>query len=258
MKRVFIEDEAVSETLGYILIFGIVLTCIAFILLVGNSMLDTAKSQNNFKSMEQGLTVLSSDMKQVALEGTPVKTTRIHMEGGSIANYNASNELIVKFNGVTEYDNYTGNITFQSSTDPSIISIENGGLWEMTNINSSDIVVLKPRIYYIPQTKTLIMNVIRLGGNMSAIGGSATVDINLQYSTTNVYSYSVPAGSMTITFNTAYPRAWSRFLIDDNVLAPAGATTLTALDNNSFTVNVNQPQVSNLIISEHWINASIG
>ena len=101
MRWLFSEDEAVSETLGYILIFTIVLTCIAFILLTGNGVLSNAKSQNNFKSMEQGFSVLNSDLKQVALEGSPVKTTRIHMEGGSISATNDTNRLTVVFNGNT-------------------------------------------------------------------------------------------------------------------------------------------------------------
>jgi hypothetical protein len=123
MRRVLSDEVAVSETLGYILIFMIVLTCIAFILLTGNTVLDNAKSQNNFKSMEQGFTVLSSDMKQVALEGTPVKTTRIHMEGGAVSADKNSNDLTVVFNSNTYSFPNTGNITFRSDNNQRVVSI---------------------------------------------------------------------------------------------------------------------------------------
>lgn len=249
------DDSAVSETIGYILIFMIVLTCIAFILLVGNGLLDTTKAQNNFKSMEQGLAVVSSDMKQVALEGTPVKTTRIHMEGGSISAKEDTNAITITVDGAPIYNNInTGNIMFRSDKDNSIVSLENGGLWEKQGVNAGNIVVLKPRIYTtvdpVTNVRTLVLNIIRLDtASPSSVGGSATMDIMLEDKGTNVFSYPyATVKDVVITFYTDYPDAWSRFFEEN------GAINLVV---NTDSVTVTFPIISKLIISEHMVGATI-
>ena len=84
MTSIHKDDKAVSETIGFILIFAIVLTCIGIILLYGNQVLDVTKNENNFQSIQQGFIVLQSDLQQVALEQTPVKTSMIHLEDGTV------------------------------------------------------------------------------------------------------------------------------------------------------------------------------
>jgi hypothetical protein len=250
------DDDAVSETLGYILIFMIVLSCIAFILLAGNGVLDATKSQNNFKSMEQGLTVVSSDLKQVALEGTPVKTTRIHMEGGSISAKADTNEMTISFDETEVYDEDMGNIRFMSDTDSSIVSLENGGVWDRQGVNSGNIVVLKPRFYMIidPDTnaQTLVLNVIKLDANPpSAIGGSTTMDIKLMDKGTNVLTYDDPTGKdVEVTFYTDYPDAWARFFQENGANYPP-------LEITSDHVKVKFQTISKLVISEHTVGVSI-
>jgi hypothetical protein len=247
------DDNAASETLGYILIFMIVLTCIAIILFAGNGVLDTAKSQNNFKNMEQGFTVLCSDLKQVALEGTPVKTTRIHMEGGAASAKANTNELIVTFEGTERYHQDIGNIMFKSDRDDSIVSLENGGLWEKQGMNSGDIVVLEPRIYKTtdPDTnkETLVLNIINLDANPeSAVGGSTTMDVMLTDEGTSVLSYDAsPGQDVVITFYTNYPGAWERFYQKN------GAATVSYSDRVTATF----PSISKLIISEHTVGATM-
>jgi len=258
------DDNAVSETLGYILIFMIVLTCIAFILLAGNGVLDSTKAQNNFKSMEQGLTIVSSDLTQVALEGTPVKTTRIHMEGGSVsAKADAASQITITYPDTNFTNNpypasNTGRIMFTSDKDNGIVSIENGGLWEKQGVSNGDIAVLKPHIYETvdPAThaQTLVLNIIKLDANPeSSIGGSATMDVKLSYEQTRVYSYdasNAPTGKdVGITFDTKYPNAWERFFkeIDPSATVSHSDTQVTA----TF------PQVSKLIISEHTVGVLI-
>ncbi|HTX43666.1 MAG TPA: hypothetical protein VMC61_02970, partial [Methanocella sp.] len=61
------DDKAVTETMGYILLFMIVLTAIALLLLFGNSIINNEKEKNNFQSVGQGFDIIQSDMKQVAL-----------------------------------------------------------------------------------------------------------------------------------------------------------------------------------------------
>jgi hypothetical protein len=252
MSRIFNDDRAVSESLGYILIFGIVLSCIALIMLFGNDILNSAKADNNFKSIEQGMTIVISDLKQVALEGTPVKTARIHMEGGSISANKDTNQISISFNGHS-YTNNTGNITYISNTDNSRISIENGGLWERDVTNGTDIIVLKPRIYNttFAGKNTLMLNLIRFNAaSDTAVGGSATIDVILRDQSENppyTWDAATPQ-TVDITFNTDYPNAWARFFAEE------GATT-TSTTTDSVTAHFTG--ISRVIINENMISATV-
>ena len=248
------DDRAVTETMGYILLFSIVLTAIALILLFGNSILNNEKDNNNFHSIEQGFTIIQSDMQQVALEGTPNKTTMIHMNGGSILSNTSTGKLKIDYNA-THYDNYTGHIIFMSPSDLSTISIENGGVWEKGNENGTDVLISKPRFYITPQSHTLVLNIIRINAMPLSNAGIATLTIQMMYNTTYVYTDSmVGGGPVAITMDTQYPNAWKRYLED--TIGPVVNVGYTAMPDGSskFTIS----NVDKLIISEHIIDARFG
>jgi len=243
-------DQAVSEIIGSILMFGIMLAGIMIILLVGGGMLDATKSQNNFKGIEHGFTILYSDIEQAALEGTPVKTINIHMEDGSIMAKNASNKLTILVNGNSVYGQLTGNMTFKSNRDMSRISLENGGLWE-TYGGETDTCLLKPRIFYDEDTSTLFMNVIRLEGDPVAISGYATLNVQIRFNGTNVSSYTVNDNeNVIIEFDTAYPGAWGRFFKEVN---PQFEVSPDYYNNR---VTITMQGIKKLIINEHRLNVS--
>lgn len=245
------QDQAVSETIGSILMFGIMLAGIVIILLVGGGMLDNTKSQNNFKGIEHGFTILYSDIEQSALDCTPVKTAKIHMEDGSIIFNNSSNKISINAGSSPIFEGTAGNMTFKSNRDMSMISLENGGLWE-TYGEGSDTCVLKPRIFFDEDTRTIFINIIRLKGNSVVISGYTTIYVQLKFNSTDVSSYNVSNNeNVTITFNTAYPGAWGRFFQEVN---PQFYVTP---DYNNYIVNITIQGIKKVIISEHILDVSI-
>lgn len=227
--------------------FAIVLTGIAGIVFFGATMLNDAKDRNNFQNVEQGLTVVQSDMKRVAMEKAPVKASKMRVEGGTLVmDFNASS-IRVDFAGNT-YDNFTGDISYDSSTDMKVLSIENGGLWK-TSGPMNDIGVLPPRIFASAANNAIVINVIRLKGNDSSFGGAGTISLNMAYVGNNVYTYnSAVPGDVTITVNTTYPTAWARFIQSTIQMFPV---TPVNVSDNSMKVTISG--VSEVVISEHTI-----
>jgi len=242
------DDTGVSETIGYILVFAIVLTGIAGIVLFGVTMLNDAKNRNNFQNVEQGFTVVQSDMKRVAMEKAPMKASKMRVEGGTLVmDFNASS-IRVDFDGHT-YDNFTGDISFDSSSDMKVLSIENGGLWKTYGGPMNDIGVLPPRIFASAANNAIVINVIRLKGNDSSFGGAGTISLNMAYVSNNVYTYnSAVPGDVTITVNTTYPTAWARFIQSTIQMFP-----VTPIDVSNSSMKVTISGVSEVIISEHTI-----
>ena len=258
------DSNAVSETLGYILLFGIALTAIAIILLVGNSIIGSEKSQDNFQNIIQSFTIIQSDMNQVALEETPVMTTMIHMAGGTIGGNTTAGDLQINYPASSPspiYDNDTGRIMFSTDNDlTTTVSIENGGVWQKSSDNNSDTMVSQPRIYVTPQSDTLVINVIRFNCSQSltAEAGTGTINIKMMYYNTSIDTYQADNNTVKLSFDTDYPDAWNSYLSSLN-------GTLVDVDGNTVPVTVNSvitndnivstiSPVSNLLISDHTVN----
>ncbi|MCK5109574.1 MAG: hypothetical protein KAR25_07775, partial [Methanosarcinales archaeon] len=60
-------DSAVSEVLGYTLVFGIVILSIGLIYTAGIPALQSTKDATQFKSVEQGFMIMNTDLLKVAL-----------------------------------------------------------------------------------------------------------------------------------------------------------------------------------------------
>ena len=253
MGKFHADENAVSETIGYILIFMIVLTCIGIILLYGNGLLDNAKDQNNFRSMEQGLSLVQSDMKQVAMDSAPVKTTKIHMSSGTLFENNTTGSLSIAYDIYPTYNNNTGSLSYASGHSYNSLSIENGGLWEQYSDDMTGTVVTMPRIYGIDETNTLVINVIRINVGNLANGGSGTLNVMTKFNKTLVYDYTNPAGKdVTISYNTKYPLAWKNFF--ENQSVDQAVFPVTNVNPTSNSIGLTIKNVKELIIVDHVLD----
>jgi hypothetical protein len=230
-------------------VFAIVLTGIAGIVFFGATMPNDAKDRNNLQNVEQGLTVVQSDLKRVAMEKAPLKTTKVHLEGGMLATNFSSSALRVDFN-VHVYDHKTGNITFYSDNGLKMLSIEDGGLWKSIGGRLSDLGIAPPRIFSSPENDAVVINVIRPTGTETSFSGAGTVKMIIEYVGNRVYTYTSPVpGDMTITINTAYPNAWVRFIQNTITDFP-----VTPVDLSDTQMKMTISGVSRVIISEHTID----
>ena len=241
------EDRAVSESIGSILVFGIVITGIALIIVSGLSILNDSKDMNNFQSVEQSFKVVQSNLKRVAFEKTPVQTARLHIEGGTLRTNVTGSTIQVDFNG-NRYGNTIGEITYQGTAGKTV-SVQNGGLWIDYGGDRDDQMVLAPRIFAQPETGTLIVNVIRLTGAPSSFGGSGTMNLVMEYNDTKMYTYSSPGPTnAVITLNTEYPNAWARCL--EGSLEGFVVTSATP---SPQTAEITVSGVKTVVISEHTV-----
>ena len=250
------DDSGVSETLGSILVFGIVVSGIAIILLFGMNILNNSKDQNNFQSVSQGFKVIQSDIKRTALEQMPVKTTRIHMDGGTIA-LDPSKTISITYNGKDSAGTYlgsiysnipTGYINYAASGTTNSISLENGGLWSREY--DYDYVKAAPRIFLDPDNM-LVLNVIRLDCSAEKFAGTGTINLFIKATSNRVLTYTGDPGAqpVTIIIQTSYPAAWSTAFNAINV--PAGSTIVTTPGTDQVQVTISG--VKKLIISEHTV-----
>jgi hypothetical protein len=85
MDRKFLESEsAVTEVVGFIMVFSIIMLSIGVIYAVGYPSIQSSKENTQFQNMEQSFMVLQSNIKTVAFDQAPVKTMRTSLGGGSL------------------------------------------------------------------------------------------------------------------------------------------------------------------------------
>ena len=77
-------NTGVSETIGFVLILGIVITGIGLVTLYGYPVLLQQQQNANVKNMEKNMIVLQNDMKGLAYRNVPYTETTMQISGLSL------------------------------------------------------------------------------------------------------------------------------------------------------------------------------
>mgnify|MGYP005832179885 FL=1 len=231
-------DEAVSESLGYILIFGVVISCIGIMLLSGSQVISDTEKRNSLQAVEQSFNILSSDIKMTAFDSSPIRTDRIKIDGGSILVDSQEPVLTVKYPGSSVlFTDAIGSVVYASDSSDDTIAVENGALIKGYGTSNSQI-VSEPRMYYCQDTRTLMISVIDISGVPSSIGGDTICNLKLKSSgvAQPIEMISASGDTVTISIKSEYGRAWEQYYTKSfkpNMAVqpgPSGWTTVT-LDN---------------------------
>ena len=76
------DEQGVSETIGFIIILGIVMTGIALVTLYGYPALLNQQAEANIKNMGNTMIVLQTDLNSLAYRIVPYQETAIQVSGG--------------------------------------------------------------------------------------------------------------------------------------------------------------------------------
>ncbi len=172
LKKFWQSEDAVSETLGAILILAIVFTSICIITTVAYPIIQNSQEQAHIQSIEQSFTVLDSRISKTGLGWSPEQITNVKMDGGTLWIDNSSYLLIKRDNAPT--DNISINLSsIVYELNGRTVAWEGGGVWSKYPGGGS-VMLAPPEFHYNGETLTLpIMHVI---GNSSA-GGTGNTNI---------------------------------------------------------------------------------
>jgi hypothetical protein len=85
-----LNERGVSESIGFMLIFAIVIAGIGLVTLYGYPLLLQQQLGADVKIMEKNMIVLQNDIKSLAYKTVPFKETSLKIGGGSLTVYNSS------------------------------------------------------------------------------------------------------------------------------------------------------------------------
>jgi len=222
-------DAGVSESVGFMIIFTIIITGIALVTLYGYPVLLQQQSSANEQVMEKNMIVLQNDLKSLSYSMDPYSETSLSIGGGTLFVYNESYSLspanftVACHNGGSVFTplppNSTGKIEYKSLDAQTDIALENGAVvLRMTTINGSAMLAA-PRWFYDGPTNTAAIYLISFTtATPMARSGIGTVSMERGYS--NYSSVQIPNGyvctvSYTPDSTDDYSVAWNNYFANN-------------------------------------------
>ena len=166
-------DEGVSESIGFLLIFTMVIVGIGLVTLYGYPMLLQQQTSADKQIMEKNMIVLQNDMKSLTYKTVPYKETSLNIGGGSLTVYNTtytpptSTIRIYDTSGTSVCHQYTTQVTcgITSISAGADISLQNGAVVTRDLVTPGSAMLAQPRWFYDAQTNTMVINLISLNSS---------------------------------------------------------------------------------------------
>jgi len=220
MKDFIRSEKAVSEAIGFVLTFGIVILATAVVFVAGTPLLDRTERAMHFQEMEQSFFLLSQNIDKVGFDRAPVRNTEMKIKGGSLSILQGSSKITV--NDTT----YTlGSVEY--SYEDKIIAYEDGGIW--TKYPGGNVIMVSKPAFSVGNVTTI--PAIELLGDDS-IGGEGIVRISASGYTSSINNVIPVNGNISIEIKSSYYKGWA------NYLAEIGATNITTDDANSSVSSI--------------------
>jgi hypothetical protein len=182
------ETAGVSEAIGFLLIFTMVIVGIGLVTLYGYPMLLQQQTNADQQIMEKNMIVLQNDMKSLAYKTVPYKETSLKIGGGSLAVYNASRTTSSTTSKIRIYDGATtlvddfefGQLNYTSIGGQTDICLQNGAVLKRSTIYEGSVMIAEPRWFYDAYTNTMVVNLISINSSEQMAGsGIGTVQMVL-------------------------------------------------------------------------------
>jgi len=246
-------EKAVSEAVGFILILGIVISGIGLVTLYGYPVLVKEQSNTDIKNMERAMIVIQNDMKSLCFKNVPYKETSLQVSGGTLE--------VTNFSSYGGYMNVTtdagfwiypfGALTYRSDRSNEVITLENGAVMTRQEGAAGSAMLAEPRWFYDDATRTFVIYIMNITTDtLMAKSGMTTVRMSLENATTHPPLLSPAA--ITVKYETDpsgdyYLTAWENYLTGNSLGMDKTATP------NEYTWKISEKPVSRLVIKEYRI-----
>jgi len=218
-KGFFTDDRAVSETVGFIIIFGIVITGIGLVTLYGYPVLLSQQAEANMRNMQKNMIVLQSDINSLTYKNVPYQETSLQVSGGTLMSIDSDQTpQTFKINrGGAEYFSFQpGELRFISENNDAVISLENGAVHKSYWSQEGSAMLSEPRWFFdrTSTKNTYVFSFINLTSDSLAQTGIGTVQIKL-VSTPPHEPIDIKGESVTIEYHADpdnnYNVAWKNY-----------------------------------------------
>ncbi len=262
--RMLDSQKAVSEVIGYMLIFTIVVLSVGLMYTYGYPILEDLQERIRFQNAQQGFEILQADLDRVAYDQAPVKTTSISTGGGSI--YAASTgdqiNIVVISSGITKYDSTKDLGIIEYRYRGKKISYIDGGVF----IKQGERSYLRypPKVFAYNDTETynltVIISTFSVKCSYPLMGGGDRVSVVSKYNRTGNSTFidqssNSSSSNVTITVDsTYYADAWEWHFSDLKKRANDTRIEVTRLDSTHVKAVI---PFNRVVITENIANVEV-
>lgn len=210
------EDRAVSDSLGFILVFGIIIVTVGVVYVGGFQSIDNARQYERMNNAERAFEVFADNVEDVTQRGAPSRATEIKLdeaalEGGSIHSITVN---------VTRHGNGTMNktitteyqpVVYESQTDTSNRMIY--ALGGVLRASSSGTVMSEEPAWILGEDRVIVPVIQTVHADGGDVVGSTTALIRTERSKGGVLVENTTASS-DVYINVTSPRAeaWADYM----------------------------------------------
>ncbi|MDO8872277.1 MAG: hypothetical protein Q7V05_06055 [Methanoregula sp.] len=228
-------DRGVSESIGFLLIFTIMITGIGLVTLYGYPLLLQQQVSADEKIMQKNMIVLQNDVKSLAYKTVPFKETSLKIGQGSLIVYNwshlpVSSTIMIYTDIANKYVDsfHSGDLRYYSEAAGSEMSLQNGAVVTRRLVEPGSVMLAEPRWFYDGKTNTVVINFINMTGpDGISRAGVGTVQMALgdvRYTKTEI-----PAGipiylDYTPDSTQDYSVAWDNYFVNTMKMTETGAS----------------------------------
>ncbi|MDD1694278.1 MAG: hypothetical protein LUQ71_06095 [Methanoregula sp.] len=253
-------DAGVSEAIGFILIFSIVIAGIGLVTLYGYPLLLNQQTNANERIMEKNMIVLQNDVKSLAYKTVPYKETSLKIDGGSLTVYNTTSTPAVSKIDIQECGGgnvyvsafQSGDLRYSSESAGTDISLQNGAVVMRPHVEPGSVMLAEPRWFYDAQTNTMVINLIGFNST-GIIARSGIGTVQMAMGETGYTRVDIPAGSDLCVVYTPDPTpegqnymvAWNNYFINSMKMTPR------AIVSEGYQLPTDIAKPSTLIIKKY-------
>lgn len=210
-------DRAVSEVLGYALVFSLVVATVAIITVGGVDTLEGTRDFEQMNNAARAFDLLSSNMNDIVLREAPSRATEIRL---SDAQLNVASPITVRFkrvhtNGTTTYNETddVSPIVYRSSNIDSMVVYSAGTVFRVRNSNGF---AVKEPSFVASDDRVIIPLIQTRSDSTQSIGGGQTARIRSKLEQRKILVSDTEGNTGDIYMNITSPRAeyWKDMLED--------------------------------------------
>lgn len=254
----------VSESIGFLLIFTMVIAGIGLVTLYGYPMLIQQQTSADEQIMEKNMIVLQNDVKSLAYKTVPYKETSLKIGGGTLTVLNSS--YLPSTSSIKIYDNvgavyldafHSGDLMYSSESAGTDISLQNGAVVKRGHVETGSVMLAEPRWFYDGQTTTMVVNLVNITSTSGlSRAGVSTVQMALgepRFNQTSVLDTVplVPPVFLEYTPDSVqdYSIAW-----DNYFQKTLGMTWISGAPGTGVTMKYQLPATTTLVIKQYEVN----
>lgn len=239
-----LSDQGVSEAIGFIIMFSLIVTGIGIVTLYGYPMLTEQRASSDEKAMERTMISVQNDMKLLTYSNIPYKDSAINVAGGALTVHSSTTSTAPEFR-ISYWTNATtnptlifipGDLQYTSDAGLGVITLQNGAVVKRQEQSSGSYMVAEPRWFFDDPTNTLVIFLTQINAEqLMATGGIAELRMSRLESPTVI---DVPITQIvrivyTDDSENQLVTAWEHYIED--TFSPYGLT-----GSNPYSINVDR------------------